>query len=369
MYFSIFIFTLWIFLAWFRLKKYNKYCNKQFTEKDEEFLKISKPQNLTTYNKDHHKSNHYENNTGDPQIINYVHDGPEIWYKFFWAEYDYNSSLLVKPILKEFYTFNSIKVWWIGHATTLIQFGDQFALTDPVFDDYASPFSFLITRKTKTPCLIKDLPQISYVFLSHDHWDHLSATSLIEIEKNSPNVIFFAPLGLSNLIQSWVKYVIEFDWRQTLIINNLKITCFPSRHSSNRYGLDFRYRLWCSWLFEYNNISIYFGGDSGIGPHFQEIIDYLNRPLDLSLLPLGPQEPKEVCRAVHLNPKDFINMSNILKSIITIPIHWGTFALGLKPKESDINKLKRKWNLNNQLIILNVGGMVEWNGNKFILKK
>jgi L-ascorbate metabolism protein UlaG (beta-lactamase superfamily) len=29
--------------------------------------------------------------------------------------------------------------------------------------------------------------------------------------------------------------------------------------------------LWCSWLIERGNISVYFPGDTAIGPHFAEV--------------------------------------------------------------------------------------------------
>ena len=321
------------------------------------------PINLPTYNTNHHIGSKFENNEGEPIVFQSQKVGPGIWYKFIKGGRDYTESIEQRSILNDFNS-EEIKVWWIGHATLLIQFGDKFALTDPIFSSYASPVPFIITRKTPPACNISELPPISYVFISHDHWDHLNHSSLIEIQQRNPSVLFFAPLVTSDLISSWVGNCISFDWRQTLILDNLKITCFPARHACNRYGIDFKERLWCSFLFEFNNISIYFPGDTGIGPHFLEIKEYLNKPLDLALMPIGPQEPSNIMRAVHLNPLDAIDMSLIMNSKAFLPIHWGCFGLGMKPEINDIDLLRQNW-ISGDLFILKVGGCLKWNNYKF----
>jgi L-ascorbate metabolism protein UlaG (beta-lactamase superfamily) len=54
-------------------------------------------------------------------------------------------------------------------------------------------------------------------------------------------------------------------------------------------------------MIEVDNILIYFPGDTAIGPHFQEIHRFFGRSIDLFFGPIGPQEPKNVMRANHIN--------------------------------------------------------------------
>jgi len=322
------------------------------------------PENISTYNTDHHCGSTFQNNAGEPSVVQSRRVGPMMMFKFIGAERDYDSPIPLRMCKNDFSSDENVRAWWIGHSTILLKFGEKYALTDPIFADYASPVPFVVRRKTPPGCLIEDLPQISYVFVSHDHWDHLCSSSIEAIKRHSPSAIFFAPLVTASLINSWVGNTVAFDWRQTLKIDQLHITAFPARHACNRYGVDFRERLWCSFLFQYQEKSVFFPGDTGIGPHFAEVREYNGRPIDLALMPIGPQEPTDIMRAVHLNPDDAIDMSEVLEARVTIPIHWGTFGLGMKPAVDDITLFKRNWR-GGKLIVLKAGGYLEWNGEEF----
>ena len=360
---------LFLFFSFSRIKYYKpriyrkKHLNKNIIKYEKNSFLF--PYYLSTYNKNHHHRSEFRNNPGEPIFEQTQPDGPGVWYRYLGAEYDYSEKLPSRNILSDFYERNTIKSWWIGHATNLLQVGNKFILTDPLFEDRASPIPFILTRKTKPACKISELPPISYVLISHDHWDHLSETTLREIEYHFPHVIFFAPIGVSKLIESWVSNVVEFDWRTSIIIDGIEITCFPARHAGNRFPFDFNTRLWCSWLIQKDSVSIYYAGDTGAGPHFKEVREFVKKPIDLVLIPIGPQEPTEVYRAVHLNPIDAANMVVDLDAKTVVPVHWGIFALGLKPEVPDLELLKRNWK-KGDLNILKVGGYVQWNGKKFI---
>lgn len=63
----------------------------------------------------------------------------------------------------------TIKLAWLGHATTLVSFpGDFTILTDPHFSNYAGPMK----RNDPPPISVMELPAIDCVLISHDHMDH-----------------------------------------------------------------------------------------------------------------------------------------------------------------------------------------------------
>ena len=52
-------------------------------------------------------------------------------------------------------------------------------MIDPVFSDRASPYQWIGPKRFRDPaCLIKDLPRIDAVLISHDHYDHLDEHAL-----------------------------------------------------------------------------------------------------------------------------------------------------------------------------------------------
>ena len=67
----------------------------------------------------------------------------------------------------------------IGHASALVQLDGVNILTDPVFSERASPFSFAgPKRKTPPGLTIDQLPRIDIVLISHNHYDHLDKSSI-----------------------------------------------------------------------------------------------------------------------------------------------------------------------------------------------
>src|SRR5699024_4934639 len=67
---------------------------------------------------------------------------------------------------------------WIGHSTFLIEYQDVAMLTDPVFSDWASPIPGLGPKRSTAAALtIDELPEITHVVISHNHYDHLDKPS------------------------------------------------------------------------------------------------------------------------------------------------------------------------------------------------
>jgi L-ascorbate metabolism protein UlaG (beta-lactamase superfamily) len=105
-------------------------------------------------------------------------------------------------------------------------------------------------RKAPAACAITDLPQISLVLISHNHYDHLEYEAIRVLVERFPDVQIAAPLGTGELIAKWGfgRNVTQFDWRQRDTIDGIEVTCWPARHACCRTGFDFCAALWCSWL-------------------------------------------------------------------------------------------------------------------------
>ena len=95
-----------------------------------------------------------------------------------------------------------LSLWRLGHSTLLFKINGQFWLTDPVFSERASPFQFLGPKRFHAPLItIDELPPITGVILSHDHYDHLDYAA---IQKLAPKVEhFLTPLGVGDRLIGW----------------------------------------------------------------------------------------------------------------------------------------------------------------------
>lgn len=327
---------------------------------------LMQPINLSSYNKNHHLDGKYENDPNPPIPTVQGEFSIKTPFKFLFGKTDVDTSLPVRNPVGDFKREPGIRVFWIGHATNLIQINDIWIITDPIFSNHASPVPYTIRRVTPPPCTIEDLPEISLILLSHDHYDHLCADTMKKLYQRFPNLITFAPLGVAELIEGWGYKSIAFDWRQRLAFKGIEITCYPARHYCSRYGYDRGTRLCCSFLLKYNNVTIFYPGDTAIGPHFTEIREDNGAPIDLALMPIGPQNPQQMMRAVHLDPKEAYEMSLNLEAKDCIPIHYGTFPLGTAVEISDVELLRKEWKKDN-IHILPAGGFMEWNGERFVV--
>jgi len=89
-----------------------------------------------------------------------------------------------------------LAVSYVGHATFLIQANGTSVLTDPVYADRASPFQFAGPHRVRAPGIrFDDLPAISIVLLSHNHYDHCEAQAHPGLERDTDAgvLIYFLP--------------------------------------------------------------------------------------------------------------------------------------------------------------------------------
>lgn len=219
-----------------------------------------------------------------------------------------------------------LAVTWLGHSTVLIEIDGMRILTDPMWGERASPFSFMGPRRfVDVPLKIKDLPTIDAVLLSHDHYDHLDKESIQSLKGQVP--IFICPLGVGAHLEAWgvhPRKIIELAWWEETSLGELNITSTPARHFSGRSIGDRFATLWSSWVIAGPENSVFFGGDGGMGKHFAEIGDKFG-PFELSMLEVGAYSSG--WPDVHLGPEQAVMAHEALRADYFLPIHWGTFRL------------------------------------------
>lgn len=232
----------------------------------------------------------------------------------------------VKPDLHAFLQKSSdVKYIWFGHSSFMLNISQTIILFDPVFSRSASPVSFITTRFQNPVLSLQELPQIDYIVLSHDHYDHLDMAT-IKFFKNT-DTKFLAPLGVGSHLQRCgiaQHRITELDWWQSSECGKLEFILTPAQHFSGRKLIDYNHTLWGSWVIRDANHSIYFSGDSGYAKHFKAIGDKYG-PFDLVFIENGQYDP--AWRDVHMLPKDVIQAVVDLKAKVFMPIHWGMFCL------------------------------------------
>lgn len=263
---------------------------------------------------------------------------------------------------------DQLRATWLGHSCYYVEFPSGLrVLFDPVFEDRCSPFTFLGPKRyTERPCSISDIPTIDAVLISHSHYDHLSHSSVLEVQEHHPNAHFFVGKGLEKWFrQTGIQSVTELDWWEDVDFSltaerkgegassdpeviSARISCTPSQHSSARGIFDKDTTLWCSWAVKSGGKSVWFGGDTGYravpylprdvddyGPEYEHLprcpqfkqIGEHRGPFDLGLIPIGAYYPRAAFSAMHINPFDAVEIFLETKCARAMGIHWGTWVL------------------------------------------
>jgi L-ascorbate metabolism protein UlaG (beta-lactamase superfamily) len=224
---------------------------------------------------------------------------------------------------------------WLGHATVLLEIAGHWVLTDPVWSERVSPSATVGPKRSHpVPMELADLPQLSAVLISHDHYDHLD-TATIDWLTEFQAMPIVVPLGIGSHLRAWgvpEERIIELDWdeSQTVVrpgLPDLTLTCTEARHFSGR-GFTRNKTLWSSWVIAAGTgsarSSAFFGGDSGYTPAFADI-GREHGPFDLTVLPIGAYDAR--WSDIHMNPAEAVQTHLDVNGDLLLPIHWATFDL------------------------------------------
>lgn len=216
----------------------------------------------------------------------------------------------------------------INHSTVLLQQSDIHILTDPIWSERASPFAAIGPRRHRKPGVRwEDLPRIDVVLLSHNHYDHLDLATLRRLADGGQSK-FIVPAGVGRWLRSRnIGPVEEFDWGESAPLGRTTVHSVPAAHFSARGIFDRNRTLWCGFVIETVERTVYFAGDTGFGSHFAQIRERFGAPR-LALLPIGAYEPRWFMSPVHLSPEQAVRAHEILGAETSIAIHHGTFQLG-----------------------------------------
>lgn len=91
---------------------------------------------------------------------------------------------------------------WFGHSSYFMQIDGKSILVDPVLSGAASPVAFT-TRAFNGSDTYKpeDIPEIDYLFITHDHWDHLDYSTILKLKPKIKQVI--CALGVGEHLEYW----------------------------------------------------------------------------------------------------------------------------------------------------------------------
>lgn len=217
-------------------------------------------------------------------------------------------------------------VVWLGHSSYFMQLGGKRILIDPVFSASAAPIPYVNQAFDGTnPYTAADLPEIDYLLITHDHWDHLDYPTVTALSARTKTVV--CGLGVGAHLERWgygQEKIHEADWFSVLEPEGgFAIHVLPARHYSGRL-LTRNKTLWAGYAITTGRRRIFVSGDTGYGPHFADI-GLRFGGFDLVVLDTGQYD--ERWPYIHMTPEEAARAAQDLRAKALLPGHVGKFAL------------------------------------------
>lgn len=265
----------------------------------------------------------------------------EVMWEFFFKKSPRRSPSAhipsVKTDLKNLPADRDILVWF-GHSSYFMQIDGKKILVDPVLSGSASPVPGINKAfKGSDRYTADDMPEIDYLFLSHDHYDHVDYETLTKLKPKIRKAI--CGLGVGAHLERWgyaSGRILEKGWNETVELDEgFNAYALPARHFSGR-GFSRNGTLWLAFLLQTPTMKIYMGGDSGYDTHFAEAGAKYG-PIDLAILENGQYDKK--WKYIHLQPHEVLQAAADLKAKRLFPVHSGKFVMANHPWDEPLTKL------------------------------
>jgi L-ascorbate metabolism protein UlaG (beta-lactamase superfamily) len=247
---------------------------------------------------------------------------------------------------------------WFGHSSYYIQLDGKRILVDPVFSGNASPLSNSNKAFPGSDIYTAaDIPPLDYLFITHDHYDHLDHETVVQLKTKVKKVI--CGLGVGAHLERWgyaASAIIEKDWNETIELEKgFTVHTTPARHFSGR-GFIRNTTLWLSYVLQTPTMKIFLGGDSGYDIHFKEIGNTYG-PFDLAILENGQYDIK--WKYIHALPEEVLQAAGELKAKKVLPVHSGKFAMANHAWDEPLKKVTElNKSLNISLVTPMIGEVV-----------
>ncbi|MCF1715829.1 MBL fold metallo-hydrolase [Flavihumibacter sp. RY-1] len=245
----------------------------------------------------------------------------------------------VKTDLHELPADSDLLVWF-GHSSYYLQVNGLRILVDPVFSGNASPIpgttrAFAGSNEYQ----VKDIPELDYLLISHDHYDHLDYSTVVALQPKVKKVI--TGLGIGAHLEYWgyaPEQLIEMDWEDSIRLSNGSLLhALPARHFSGR-TFTRNNTLWLAFLLEAGSKKLYLGGDSGYDSHFAAIGKRFGS-IDLAILENG--QYNLAWQAIHCLPEEVLKAAKDLNAKKVLPVHSSKFSLALHSWDEPLKELHR----------------------------
>ena len=227
-------------------------------------------------------------------------------------------------------------VVWLGHSSVFIQSGGVRYLFDPVLTTGLPVSLFMRPFKGAAVFTPDDIPDVDYLIITHDHWDHLDYKTVKALRERVGRVV--CGLGIGEHFEYWgydAAKIHEMEWGDSLAVNaGTTLHCLPSRHFSGRLTKR-NQSLWASYLID-GPQRVFVSGDGGYDARFRRIGERFGH-IDLAILENGQYNAD--WRYIHTLPSQLPREIEELRAARVLTYHNSKYALARHPWREPLDSI------------------------------
>lgn len=157
------------------------------------------------------------------------------------------------------------------------------------------------------PYLIdEEVNDADYIFITHDHYDHLSIEDINKVIKESTIIII--PESCSKSLEEFNNQIVKVKPNNKYLVGNLNFQTVASYNTNKLYHPE--KNEWVGYLIDFNNKKYFITGDTDINKENKQI------KCDVLLLPVGG--------VYTMDYKEASTLTNLIKPKLAIPTHYQT---------------------------------------------
>jgi L-ascorbate metabolism protein UlaG (beta-lactamase superfamily) len=208
-----------------------------------------------------------------------------------------------------------------------------------VLSNVSSPLPFFpVAFRGTNIYTTTEIPEIDYLIITHDHWDHLDYETVTKLKVKQ----IICPLGVGAHFEYWgfeQSKLLEMDWNDEIELpGGFHITCHPTQHFSGR-SFTRNKSLWAAFLLTTpSGFKIYVGGDGGYCQHFKKIGQKYGA-IDIAILESG--QYNENWKDIHMHPAETVAATEDLHAKALFPVHNSKFSLSTHPWNEPLKKISQ----------------------------
>lgn len=317
-----------IFITWFYMKK-------------PQFGALPERERLELIKKSpHYKEGKFRNLEEKPTITEGYSMLGEIWTSLT-KEFPHTEPLDVLPSVKtdlKSIPANENVVVWFGHSSFFLQLNGVKILVDPIFSGKASPLPWGVKAyKGSDIYTADDMPEIDYMLLSHDHYDHLDYETVTALQRKVKYVI--CGLGAGAHYERWgytKQQIIEKDWGEKVQVKPDFAIFAESTHHDGGRGFKSSQALWLSFFIQSPGMNVYYSGDGGYSNRFKQIAAKYPA-IDWAIMECG--QYNKAWQSVHELPEEVALAATELKAKNMLPVHHSKFTLARHPWNEPLERI------------------------------